>query len=205
MLHFKSVSPDLKSLIETICLNDFFSSFSLCGGTALALQIGHRVSVDADFISEFFFDKNEVAGKLLAEFPNAADIHIGEFGVFAKINDIKIDFLSWNIPFIRPVIKESGIRLLNVEEIIAMKMFAIMQRGEKKDYIDIVCMLEKYNLMQMCNFYLERHKNSDMGVLLRFLASYSDVENQPDPHMLVNFSWENCKAKLNESINAMLH
>lgn len=203
-MHLNTISPDLKKIIENILANSSFNQFSLCGGTALSLQLGHRVSIDADFISERSFDSEELLKNILTAFPNTTDIHRGPFGLFLKINSIKVAFLSWNIPFIREVVKENNYRLLHTEEIIAMKLFAILQRGEKKDYMDIASLLKNYSLRQMLNFYQERHKGSDSSTVLRFLSSYSDIESQPEPSMLNSLSWEQSKEILASAIKDYL-
>ena len=203
-MYLHTISPELKKIIESVFANSSFKEFSLCGGTALSLQTGHRVSLDADFISEQSFDSNELIKKILVTFPRATDVHSGSFGLFLKINSIKVDFLSWNIPFIREIVKENNFRLLHIEEIIAMKLFAILQRGEKKDYMDIASLVSKYSLKQMLGFYRERHKVSDSATVLRFLASYSDLENQPVPTMLNSLTWEQSKIILASAIKDYL-
>jgi len=204
MLHWNTVSPQLKKLIEQVSANEAFSNFRLGGGTALALQLGHRVSVDADFISENISDKKELADLVSRQIEVVSDLHIGEIGVFLKSGGIKLDFLSWNIPFIRPVVAEPGFRLLHTEEIAAMKLYAITQRGEKKDYYDIAVLLKSYSIEQLLQFYKERHPKNDTSVVVRFLISFSDIDFQPEPHHLIDFNWEQAKAVLTQSVKEYL-
>ncbi len=203
-LFYRCISPDLLEIIKKICAHKSFAHFRLCGGTALALQCGHRISVDADFVSEKKIDANELIAVINQEFKNVSDIHMGTHGLFLKVNDVKTDFLTWNSPFIRPELISDGIRLLNVEEIIAMKLFAILQRGEKKDYMDIASLLGRFSLEEMISFYSERHKGSDGMLILKYLSSYGDIENQPEPRMLNGFTWIDCKKKLGEALKKML-
>lgn len=199
-MHANTVSPQLLEIIKKVSANDSFSGFRLCGGTALALQIGHRISVDADFITESIKDKDLLLKNILQLFPNATDINTGAFGIFLKVDSIKVDFLSWDIPFIRDAVEDENIKFLSVEEIAAMKIFAILQRGEKKDYMDIASLLGIYSLKQIIDFYQERHKGSDAAVVIRYLSSYSDIENQPEPIMLNGLSWAGAKTKLADAI-----
>lgn len=203
-MHLNTISPGLKKIIDQVFASNYFSEFRLCGGTGLSLQTGHRISVDADFVTENPIENDLVTSQILKTFKNATDIHRGELGVFFRIDSIKVDFLSWNLPFIRHAVLDNGWRLLHKEEIIAMKLFAILQRGEKKDYMDIASLLKDYSLSQMLSFYRERHKASDDAVVLRFLASYSDIEFQPLPEMLNGLSWEEAKSALARAIKQHL-
>jgi hypothetical protein len=199
-LYYNTVSADLRSVIETVSDSLYFKDFYLCGGTALALQIGHRISVDADFICEKDFEKDNLIKYVLVLFPQVTDIHSNNFGVFCRVNNIKLDFLSWNLSFINSPIILDDVRMVSVEDIIAMKIFAILRRGEKKDYFDIATVLSKYSLHQIIGFYKTRHKSDDEALVLRFLASYSDIRVQPDPLMLNGLNWEACERILSKHL-----
>lgn len=200
MLHLKSVSEELLGIIGAVSKEPAFKEFRLCGGTALALHIGHRKSNDADFVLDREFNTDETAALLTKLFQKVTDLHTGAHGLFARVNGIKTDFLTWNLPFIRPPVISDGITLTHVEEIIAMKLFAITQRGEKKDYMDIAIMLREYSVKDMLGFYKERHKGSDEMNVLRSLSSFSDIENQPEPVMLNSFTWNETKSKLRKAV-----
>ncbi len=203
-LHWQTVSPELKEIILKISNESAFSGFRLCGGTALSLQLGHRVSVDADFVSEAYFDKDDIAEIVGKTLVSVSDLYIGDTGVFLKSNGFKVDFLSWNIPFIRANVMADGVSLLHVEEIAAMKLFAITRRGEKKDYIDIAYLLQTYTLNELISFYKTRHPNSDASIVVKFLLSFSDIESQPEPNMLLNFDWKKAKQILNDAVKNYL-
>lgn len=203
-LHWQTVSAELKEIILKISSVHDFSGFRLCGGTSLSLQTGNRISVDADFVCETYFDKNQVADIAEKTLSNVTDLYIGDFGVFLKSNGIKVDFLSWNIPHIRPAQIVENVSLLHVEEIAAMKLFAITRRGEKKDYIDIAYLLQTYSLSQIIGFYNERHPKNDPALVVKFLLSYADIEKQPEPNMLVNLNWTKAKEILTQSVKDYL-
>ena len=203
-LFYEVTSKQLLNIIKSISENIRFKQFRLCGGTALALQTGHRISVDADFVSDKLLNSSEIIAAVNSAFTNVTDITTGVHGVFLKINNIKVDFLSWNIPFMHKPIIIDDIRMADVEEIIAMKLFAIMQRGEKKDYMDIVSLLSKYDLTHMLEMYKSRYIGSDELPVLRCLASFSDIENQPNPVMLNGLTWEESKNILTKKISSII-
>ena len=204
MMHINTISPALKSIIDQCFLMDDMGDIRLGGGTALSLQLGHRVSIDADFFFPIPFDKDLVLQKVMSSVNDVTDIHQGPFGLFLKINGIKVDFLSWNLPFIRKPVLHGQWALLDPTDIAAMKLFAILQRGEKKYYIDLAELLQTYSLTQLRAFYKERHTGSDPGLPLKFLSSYSDIDKQPMPQMLNGKTWEDIKSILKHSISAYL-
>ena len=204
MMHNEVISEELKHVINKVFESSGFDHFNLGGGTALALQLGHRISIDADFICAKDFDKEAILKLVLDTFPGANDIHTGTFGVFLKVGNVKLDFLSWGIPFIRPAVEIRNWRLLNIGDIAAMKCFAILQRGEKKDYIDIAAILKEYHLGQILSFYKERHSGSDVATIIRFLSSYSDIEQQPLPTMMDHTTWDEAKQVIQHSITEFM-
>ena len=141
---------------------------------------------------------------MLQTFPYGTDIHQATFGLFLKSDNIKIDFLSWNLPFIRPALIVGQWRLLDIPDIAAMKFFAILRRGEKNDYVDIAELLKTYTISTLISFYLERHPDSDSSVILRYLSSYADIEKQPMPLMLNQTTWDDSKQIIQDSISDFL-
>ncbi|MCA9749163.1 MAG: nucleotidyl transferase AbiEii/AbiGii toxin family protein [Chitinophagales bacterium] len=201
ILYYNTISEELLAIIKAICVDSYFDNFILFGGTALALQVGHRISIDADFVCEQSFNSDELIYVLQQKFPNSiSDIRRNRLGVFLQIDHIKVDFLSWDMLFIRNIVYNDNIRLMHIEEIIASKLFAILNRGEKKDYIDIAILLKQFSLSEMINFYKEKYNNSDETILLKYLCSFSDIDFQPEPKMLINFNWNEAKHLLINSV-----
>ena len=103
MLHTNTIFPKTLDLLESIMQINALQQFSLAGETSLALQIGHRISVDLDFFGnapinkESLFDLFTPFGKLKL-ITQSTNILIFE------INNIKIDFISYRYPLIKPLI-----------------------------------------------------------------------------------------------------
>src|SRR3984893_9654839 len=121
-----------------------FDGFYLAGGTALALQIGHRVSVDFDL-----FSNEDIPQSLLAKvrrvFPDATLSPVvndaGELTVL--VDGVKLTFLKYPFPVIEPLTTVAGLQLLSVKEIAATKAYTIGRRGALKDYVDLYCTMEE--------------------------------------------------------------
>lgn len=200
-LHYETISAELKKIIQTVCKNPFFNKFRLFGGTALALQIGHRVSTDADFVSEESFDRDDLILEINKLFKhkvqNTRQNHVG---VYMEINGIKVDFVSWNNPFIRKAVVIDDMRLMHKTEIITTKLNAVLNRGEKKDYIDIAFILNEIPLQEMFNLFKEKYGFVDEMQLIKYLCSYSDIDFQPQPKMLIDFDWDKAKEIIKSSV-----
>jgi len=115
-----------------------FRGFYLAGGTALALQIGHRVSVDFDLfcddaIPRSVFERVQrvFAGAELSPLVNNAD----ELTVL--VNGVKITFLTYPFPAREPFVRYDDVLLLSVREIATTKAYTIGRRGSFKDYVDL--------------------------------------------------------------------
>jgi len=200
-LHYKTVSTELKEIIQTVCKNSFFDKFRLFGGTALALQIGHRISTDADFISEESFDRDDLILEIKKLFKNKVqNIRQNNVGVYMEITGIKVDFVSWNNPFIRKAVVIDDMRLMHKTEIAATKLNAVLNRGEKKDYIDIAVMLNEISLQDMFNLFKEKYGFVDEMQLIKYLCSYSDIDFQSNPKMLIDFDWDKAKEIIKQSV-----
>ena len=97
MLPTQTVKKGTLDLIIRFMSDDKFNNFNLVGGTALAIKIGHRRSVDIDLFSGGPFDSRELGHHLLAAY-SAAKVSTLTNGVFCFVNDIKTDLLSHPVP-----------------------------------------------------------------------------------------------------------
>jgi Nucleotidyl transferase AbiEii toxin, Type IV TA system len=115
-----------------------FPGYYLAGGTALALQIGHRISVDFDLFSDDLIPKSLLpkAQQAFGTFPVEPLINNrDELTLIA--NGVKVTFLSYRFPILRPLVPWRGVRMLSIGEIAATKAYSICRRGTFKDYVDL--------------------------------------------------------------------
>lgn len=196
MLHTHTVRDELLELLEKISADETFSSFSMVGGTSLALQIGHRYSIDLDFFSVSEFDHLEILEKLQS-FGSVIVTNQTKNILNTLIDGLKVDFVNYTLyPFIREPIIEQKIRLASKEDIAAMKLHAISNRGTKKDFIDLYFLLKHFSLIQMIDFYREKYSHHAEFGMLKSITYFHQAENTPEPKVYENFDWENCKEKI---------
>jgi hypothetical protein len=115
-----------------------FDDFYLAGGTALALQIGHRVSVDFDLFSENAIDRAllQKVKRVFTNRPVQPSVNNPD-ELTAFVDNVKITFLTYQFPLLEPQVAAEGVRMLSVKEIGATKAYTIGRRGTYKDYVDL--------------------------------------------------------------------
>lgn len=166
-LHYETVSPFLLSILKKLMFSEIFHDFRLVGGTALALQRGHRRSIDIDLFTDLGYGEmpiNDIRKFLENEFP----VHIGtdsmarnDIGYHIYLSEgkeppIKVDFF-YTETFIFPPLEKDGLRIADQREIAAMKLGVIgNQIYRQKDYWDIHDMLESYSLSNIIQWALKR-------------------------------------------------
>lgn len=160
MLQYRAIYPATLELLKKLMALPELQDFFLVGGTALALQMGHRISLDIDLFTQQDFDAQKLFLKLdnqfsisdLTEESNTLNFNIT---YPEKSNEIvKIDLIKYPYPLIKPILNVENIRLLSVEDIIPMKLSAVAGRGSKKDFYDIFL---KHILLTRCLCYLKRN------------------------------------------------
>jgi predicted nucleotidyltransferase component of viral defense system len=135
MPHFETLTPESRALFPK--LNEFKSDFYLAGGTALALQIGHRISVDFDL-----FSPEPIKKTLLEKVEAYADSPVETLvnnsrELTVLVHRVKHTFLHYPFPTLLPFEMGDPLELLSAKEILVSKAYTIGRRGALKDYIDL--------------------------------------------------------------------
>jgi len=192
VLFYETANTQTLGLLKKLQREDFFAGLRLVGGTALALQIGHRISDDLDLFGELKGDNISLNKKLTALgqielIQQTENIHI------YSIDRIKVDIVNYPYPWLKPALSIDGLLLASIEDIAAMKLAAITGRGSKKDFIDLYFILQRFNLAEIIEFYNEKYTDGSVFLLLRSIAYFDDAEEELMPKMLMNISWEEVK------------
>ena len=131
MLHTEVLEPGTLGILKSILDCETFTSFNLVGGTALALQFGHRLFVDLIFFTSEPFDK-ELAKAELVEIGNWTTNSENKIGLQEELNGIKMDFVTYPYRLLESTVVLDGVRMLSQADISAMKLSAVTNRGQKK-------------------------------------------------------------------------
>lgn len=131
MLHKETVERTTFELLIKLMQDERFKNFNLAGETALALYLGHRKSIDLDLFTPDNFDSNKLEEYLIDKY-NFKSSYLEKNTLKGTINDVKIDCITHNYPYIEPPFKsEEGIRLYSIKDITAMKLSAIADNGTR--------------------------------------------------------------------------
>jgi predicted nucleotidyltransferase component of viral defense system len=210
MLQYRAVDPATVELLKNLMKVNELQDFVLVGGTALALQIGHRVSVDIDLFTQQDFDPGKVFEILNYHF-NCTDssVDVNTLNINISMSEtlqhsVKVDFLKYGYPYLNPVRFMDGIRLLSVEDIIPMKLSAIAGRGSKKDFYDIYYLLQSFSLQQMIELFEQKFVNANTFHILKSLTYFDDAEMEPDPKTIETSDWNLIKETIFQKTNEFL-
>lgn len=199
MLSLRTIEPHTLELLRALMQEASLSELRLVGGTALALQYGHRSSVDLDLFGKIDIDGYELQSILskygVLKVENETKI-IHQY----YIDNIKVDVVNYPFEWISPIIEEDGIRLASPVDIAAMKVNAIEGRGTKKDFIDMYMLLQHYSLKEIIAFYQQKYPNYSIFRALRSLTYFDDAEDQFMPRMFIEDTWENMKLYITNQV-----
>lgn len=203
MLQYQVLDTGALDLLKKISSNALFSGYRLVGGTALALQFGHRKSIDLDFFGNAPIDEIDMVQTLTGFGTVNQTINSPRIKCFF-INDIKVDIVHYPYDWLDAVITEDNIMLASAKDIAPMKLSAITNRGTKKDFVDLYLLLNYFSLNEMLILYHQKYpQNSDFFVL-RSLTYFEDAEQNEDPEMLTEYNWQAIKEKIIEEVSKIV-
>jgi hypothetical protein len=153
--------------------------FYMAGGTALALQIGHRTSIDFDFYIYKKFNNRKLLKYLEDHFKKIKLIQIPEQTLIVKIDRTEVSFFHYPYPLIYPLIREKEFPpIASKEDIAAMKLMSIIQRGTKRDFIDIYFLIKEIGLKKIFEIAKKKYPSFDYYLALRALNYFEDAERE---------------------------
>ena len=181
--------------------------YSLVGGTALSLQLGHRISEDLDLFILKNFDKTKMQVALKKKFKDRIDIHSSvknPLGVFAHIDGIKIDIVRHPYPLINDILLVDNIRMWSLLDIAAAKVYAISIRATKKDFWDIDRLLDIFNIEEIADAYYKRYNQFVALGVPKMLTYFSEADESKNPVCLLNKTWKQVQKSISKKINKQL-
>ncbi len=172
--------------------------FYLAGGTALSLQIKHRTSVDFDFYIKKDFQPEEIYGQFQKQKNKKILLSsITEKNtLLLELNDISISLFTYAYPLVKNLVKNQYFNLASPEDIAAMKMIAIIQRGTKRDFIDLYFLIKKIGLEKIFGYAREKYPGFNEYLALQSLTYFKDAEiesNDRNIKILEPFNWKDAK------------
>lgn len=168
--------------------------FYLAGGTGLALQFGHRLSLDLDFFAQEHFDEEALLQRVqaLAGFGLVAK---APYTLHATVQETKVSFLGYAYPVLFPANRFLDVAVADPRDIACMKVSAVASRSTKRDFVDLYVCAERYGLKEILRLFDQKYTQTHYSKLhiLKSLTFFADAEKDPMPHMLVTLDWDTVK------------
>lgn len=215
IIHYNTVTPLLKEVLDILMKEETFAPFRLVGGTNLSLRLGHRMSDDIDLFTDaeygsldFRIFENFLANRF-SYYEKIDKTSIVGFGRGYYIGNsadecVKLD-LMYTDKFLKDAEINNGIRMASVDDIVAMKINAISGGGRKKDFWDIHKLLESYDLKQMLELHKRRHEwEHEDEQVLNSLINFEEANEMEDPICLEYKDWDNIKLDIINEVTSFV-
>jgi len=207
MLQTQTIEPGTLSVLNSLMKIAELKQFSLVGGTALSLKYGHRLSIDLDLFSTENFEHEPIIESLKNNFGKAFEYrgNYTKWGLFCQIENVKVDIVYYPHSIIQPIEKYSEIRLYHDNDLMAMKIQAILGRGKKKDFWDIAELLEHYSMEEMIACHKAKYPNQMLGISIpQALTYFVDADESEEPKTIKPITWDNVKSIIKEKVREFL-
>ena len=203
MLHKnpKIIAPETFQLIQQLQALPELEGFYLVCGTALALQLGHRNSIDIDL-----FTKKDFDAAFLMYFIRKQYLFEEKFSrkntIIGFVNNITVDLITHAYGYVKPPITEEAITYLSREDIAAMKLNAISNSGQRlKDFIDVYFLLEYFSVNDMLGFFEIKYPTINPLITLKAINYFDDIDESIDPPKLLKpLSLKEIKKRINDAV-----
>jgi hypothetical protein len=184
MLHKETVAASTLGLIKQLQEDLIFSGFYLVGGTALALQLGHRKSIDIDLFTQSRFDNQFFLEHLEKEYHFSMQ-YMHTNTLKGIIDGVFVDFLRHDYTYVTEPISIEQIKMLDKKDIAAMKVNAIIGNGTRsKDFIDIYFLLKEFSFEQILSFYEKKYSERNPFHAIKSLTYFQDMNINDWPQMI---------------------
>jgi hypothetical protein len=191
-----TLPPNARQLLKELGQQPLVQPFYLAGGSAAALHLGHRTSVDLDFFTQQ--DEYETE-PLIQRLQTIAHLDVQQQGrgtLTGRLGGVRVSFFTYPYPLLAEPEELDGCRIAQLLDIALMKLIAISQRGTRRDFVDLFFICgHGYPLGELlrqipCKYTTVSYPSYH---LLRALIYFADADRDPSPLMLAPFEWEQAK------------
>jgi hypothetical protein len=192
--HAETIPPEVAETAKRLADLEILRDFYLAGGTALALHLGHRRSVDLDFFSAEPFDENTLIANL-GNLPQISVLSTSPHTVYLHVSSTKVSFIGYDYPLLFPLARFQGLHVADVRDIACMKLSALASRGSRRDFVDLYVVAREYGIPQLLGLFQQKFIKTNFSVLHlhKSLTYFADAEKEPMPDMLQLLAWKDVK------------
>ncbi|MBU1110313.1 nucleotidyl transferase AbiEii/AbiGii toxin family protein [Patescibacteria group bacterium] len=200
----ETLAPQTQQTLEVLKTAAPVKNFYLAGGTALALQLGHRVSEDLDFFSPGEFQPLQLLSRIKKDLPDFETQNVNQsWGTLKFFNNrTMVSFFTYDYPLLENFTDFEGTKIASIKDIGSMKITAIADRSVKKDFIDLYFICQSISFEDLLENFKLKYKNINFELYhyLKSLAYFEEAEDTPMPYMLKPAEWEKVKEFLRGEI-----
>lgn len=202
--HSSAITSEQQDVLRQLGPMASDHNFYLGGGTALALQLGHRRSVDFDwFTAEHLSDPMQLAQQLRDEGLNFATGQIARGTLHGTISDVRVSFLEYRYPLLQSLVRwpKYECALAGLDDLACMKLSAIAQRGAKRDFVDLYALLTTHRpLSVLLDRYRQKYETNDIAHVLYALVYFDDAESERMPVLFWDTDWAVIKQEIRKQV-----
>lgn len=171
------------------------TAFYLAGGTGLALQLGHRISIDLDLFSSSHFEPRALRDAL-RHAPGFRVHQIADDTLHAEAAAVQLSFLHYAYPLLFDTHPFKGLKVADVRDIACMKLDALASRGTRRDFIDLYFILQQFPLPAVLEWFDRKYTAAapNRVHLAKALTYFVDAEQEPMPRMLQDTDWRQVRS-----------
>jgi Nucleotidyl transferase AbiEii toxin, Type IV TA system len=200
MLQLRTIEPRTLELLKELCNEPVLDTTFLVGGTSLALQLGHRFSVDLDLFTHTPFSADLLLGVLESRY-DVQPITVTDTIFIVVVEGIKVDVVHFRYPFAQPLLNIDGVRLADIRDVAPMKLDAVTKRGSKKGFFDMYYLIQMFGLPQILEWYCQMFKHSTSFHVIRSLTYFVDAEIDAMPIVFdESITWANVKSSIIQAV-----
>lgn len=192
--HREVITASTEATLRTLRDAHIVDRFYLAGETGLALQFGHRLSLDLDFFATVQFDEETLLQRVhkLEEFSLVSK---APYTLHTTIGETKVSFRGYAYPVLFPEIRFLEVAVADLRDIACMKVSAIASRGTKRDFIDLYVSAQRFGLTEVLQLFDRKYAQTHYSRIhiLKSLTFFGDAEKDPMPHMLIPLDWGEVK------------
>jgi len=176
----------------------------LAGGVAVALRHDHRSSRDLDVFVPSLFDAERLADRLTEARPDIVIASIADRTLYFSLGTMPVSVIGYRHPLLTPpqAIVEDGVAVASDEDLVAMKLSAIGNRGAAKDFWDVDVMLRdgalEGRIASAIDAFRRKYPATDPGYVVRALAYFEEANREPLPEGLDDAQWRAIEARFRE-------
>ena len=183
MLQTSTVEKGTLELLKSLQAESLLADTRLVGGTALSLQIGHRVSEDLDLFSTEPIDCMRIQSLLIEKYGFMPSV-VEDGTLIGFVRGVKIDIIYHPFPWLEDAVVEDGMRIASMADIASMKMHAIINSGKRpKDFVDLAFLSMHYSYNELKQLLLKRYPAYDPIMADKAVIYFGDIDEDLIPNI----------------------